>query len=242
MRNKTAIITGAGRGIGEQIAKVFARNNYRVVITYINDSYNASRVKEDIQNEGQEVSVFRYDSASPEAAKDLVEFTLNRYGRIDTLVNNAGISFSKTITETSNSDWYRVINANLSGVFFLSREVITHMISNNEGSIVNISSIYGIIGASTETAYSVSKAGIIGLSKALAKELAPCNITVNCIAPGVIDTKMNEFLNKEERKDLTTQIPLGRFGTAKEVAEAAYFLSEHKYITGQILCVDGGIT
>ena len=236
----TAIVTGASNGIGAEIARRFAMNGYRVVATFYKDSAGAEEVAAEIRQCKQEAGIFRYNAASSEEAKALVDFTLKRYGRIDVLVNNAGIGFYGLLTDTSDEDWYRVTDINLSGAVFLTREAVKHMILNKSGSIVNIASVYGVNGASMETVYSASKAGLIGFSKALAKELAPSNITVNCIAPGIIDTRMNSRLNDEEKEELRKQIPLGRFGTVSDIADAAYFLAEQRYITGQVLGVDGG--
>ncbi|MCL1829936.1 MAG: SDR family oxidoreductase [Oscillospiraceae bacterium] len=242
MLSKTVIITGASKGIGAATAKVFAEHNYRVVMTYRQDNDSAQRICESLISQGKESSLFRYDSGSSDDAKALVEFAIKRYNQIDVLVNNAAISLNRLVTESTDSDWQEVIDSNLSGVFYLSRETAKHMIKHKTGSIINLSSVYGIVGGSTETIYSASKAGLIGFSKALAKELAPSNITVNCVAPGVIDTSMNSYLSELERAQLKEQIPLGRFGEPDEVAEAIYFLAEHRYITGQVLVVDGGMT
>ena len=240
MADKTVIVTGGSRGIGAATAKIFAQNDYRVVLTYLEDASGAKNIAESIRKEYQEASVFQYDASSPEAAKALVSFTIDRYKQIDVLVNNAGISLSGLVSHTSDEEWNRLLDVNLTGVFYLTREVSKYMIAHKRGSIVNVSSVYGISGAANESAYSAAKAGIIGFSKAVAKELATSNITVNCVAPGVIDTKMNEWLTMEERKELCNEIPIGRFGTPFEVAEAIYFLANHSYITGQVLSIDGG--
>jgi len=242
MNRKTAIVTGGSRGIGEAAAKLLAQNGCNVVLTYHENLRRAEGVAAAIIDGGGEAAVFRYDAKSSSDAEELSAFALKRYGKIDVLVNNAGSSLRALITETSDEDLRRVLDANLSGMFFLSRAVARDMIRRKQGAIVNISSIFGINGAALETAYSAAKAGVIGFTKALAKELAPSGISVNCVAPGAIDTEMLEFLNDNEREELCASIPMGRFGTPAEVAEAIVFLASSSYITGQILSPDGGAT
>ena len=241
MEQKTVIVTGASRGIGAATAKYFAKHNYYVVATYLSDTEGIKEVISSIAVEGGKASAFQCNIASSEQVKALVTFAKEECGSIDVLINNAGIQLFELVTMTTDDNWHKIIDTNLSSVFYLTREVSKDMVRKKRGSIVNVSSVFGITGASMETAYSASKAGIIGFSKAVAKELAPSSITVNCVAPGVINSSMNSWMSREEKKELTERIPLSRFGTSEEVAEAIYFLAHQRYITGQILCVDGGL-
>ena len=165
---------------------------------------------------------------------------INKYKKIDVLINNAGISTYNLFTDITDEEWNRTINTNLNSVFYMSQETVKYMIKQKEGSIINISSIWGIVGASCEVAYSVSKAGIDGMTKALAKELGPSNIQVNSIAPGIIDTDMNKFLSEEEKKQIEQEIPLEHIGKTEDVAETVVFLANSDYITGQVIQVNGG--
>jgi len=240
MNHKTAIITGGSRGIGEAAATLFAHNGYNVVLTYRQNAALAETIAAGISKEGGEASVFCYEAASSAGAEDLVAFTLRRYSKIDVLVNNAGVSRRALLGETSDKDFRLMVDANLSGTFYLCRAAAAAMINRKQGAIVNISSVFGMRGAAMETAYSAAKAGVIGFTKALAKELAPSGISVNCVAPGAIDTEMNGHLSEAERGELCSGIPMGRFGTPSEVANAILFFAQSDYITGQVLAIDGG--
>ena len=241
MPNKVVLITGGNRGIGAAVVRAFSGRGYSVIFTYNKNRESAEEMLNLIRKTNKDANIHFYDASSSESAGSLISFTMEKYSKIDVLVNNAGISFRELATHTSDSDFRKTIDVNLSSVFYLCREAAKRMISRKSGSIINISSVYGIIGASMESVYSAAKAGVIGFSKALSRELALSNITVNCIAPGVIDTEMVSWLDNEEREMLCSQIPLGRFGTADEVADAVLFLAESAYITGQVLCVDGGL-
>lgn len=227
---KTAIITGGTGAIGKALVAEFSRD-YNVVFTYIknkeeaialSDKYNATAVCCDISN--------------PKEIEKLSPYV----GECSLLINNAGISQIKLFTDITDEDWNRMVGVNLSGVFYLTRAVVPAMVHYKNGSIINISSVWGVYGASCEVHYSAVKAGVIGLTKALSKELGPSNIRVNCIAPGVIDSRMNSHLNAEELLELTDATPLGRIGTPAEIAHAARFFEENKFATGQVLGVDGG--
>lgn len=241
MNKKTAIITGASRGIGKAAALRFASDGYNVVLTYVNNKQAAQSVNRKIRGQGGESAVFMYDASSSKQADALIEFTIEHYGKVDALINNAGISLRKLITSTTDEDLRQVLNINLSGTYYLCRAAVREMLKRKEGHIVNISSVFGVAGASMETAYSASKAGIIGLTKALAKETAPSGIIVNCVAPGAIDTDMNSYLTDAQKKELCEEVPLGRFGTPEEVADTIFFLANCTYITGQVINPDGGI-
>ena len=227
---KTVLVTGGTRGIGKAIALAFLKKGYRVCVTYSKDEQSASKA----QAEGLEV--FRVDSREEEEVVSLFK----QLNRVDILVNNAGVSLVKQIQDTTKEDWENLFSVNLTGTFLCTREASKKMISEQNGLIINISSIWGEVGGSCETAYSASKGALIAFTKALAKELAPSNIRVNCISPGVIKTQMNACLSEEDMQALTEEIPVGRVGLPEEIASAAVFLEENEYITGIDLPVNGG--
>ena len=195
---KIAIVTGSSRGIGREIAKNLARKGIKVIANYNNSEEAAKSLKEEMQKENIQIDIFKADVSDRKQGELLVNYTLDKYKKIDILINNAGISEKKLYTDESDEDWNRVINNNLYSAFMMSQEVIPNMIHRKEGCIINISSIFGIVGGSMEVLYSVSKAGMDGLTKALAKELGPSNIRVNSIAPGIICTDMNKKYNLDE--------------------------------------------
>lgn len=239
---KTAIITGSSKGIGAATAILFAQKGYNVVITY-NESYeSATLLARSLSANGFSVTAQKLNVANRLEAELLVKETLYKYGSIDVLVNNAGVAYQGLITQTDEVEYDRILNTNLKGTFNCCKAVTPVMVRQQSGKIINISSMWGETGASCEVAYSASKAGVIGLTKALAKELAPSGITVNAVTPGLIETAMNTNLTVEELNDFVESIPLGRMGTADEVAQAVYFLASENadYITGQILGVNGG--
>lgn len=239
---KTAIITGSSKGIGAATAILFAQKGYNVVINY-NDSYeSATLLARSLVSNGFSVTTQKANVANRLEAELLMKETLYKFGSIDVLVNNAGIAFEGLITDTDEIDYDRVVDVNLKGTFNCCKAVTPVMVKQQSGKIINISSMWGQTGASCEVAYSASKAGVIGLTKALAKELAPSGITVNAVAPGIIETAMNSNLTVEELADFVSTIPLGRMGSAEEIAQAVYFLASENadYITGQILGVNGG--
>lgn len=239
---KTAIITGSSKGIGAATAILFAQKGYNVVITY-NESYeSATLLARSLSANGFSVTAQKLNVANRLEAELLIKETLYKYGSIDVLVNNAGVAFQGLITQTDEVEYDRILNTNLKGTFNCCKAVTPVMVRQQSGKIINISSMWGETGASCEVAYSASKAGVIGLTKALAKELAPSGITVNAVTPGLIETSMNTNLTVEELNDFVESIPLGRMGTADEVAQAVYFLASENadYITGQILGVNGG--
>ena len=235
-QTKIAIVTGASRGIGAEIVKTLSKNNYIVVLNY-NKSKNLA---EKISSEFENVYTFKADISKYEEVKSLINFTIEKFGKIDLLVNNAGIDLIKPINDTSLEDFDNVLKTNLYSAFYTSKEASKYMINQKSGHIINISSIWGLIGASCEMAYSVSKAGLDAMTKSLAKELGLSNIRVNSIAPGIIETEMNSFLSEDEKQDLYKEIPLGKMGTTNEVASCVLFLENNPYITGQILQVNGG--
>lgn len=219
---KKALITGGATGIGKATAILLQQNGYDVYITYnkTEPDYEVKAIKCNLEN------------------IDEIENAINEIGNIDLLVNNAGVSLIKMINDITADDYEKMTAVNERAVYFASKFAALKMIREQSGAIINISSMWGQVGASCETLYSMTKAGVIGLTKALAKELAPSNITVNCIAPGIIDTRMNNMFDAEELKK---EVPLGRLGIPEEIAKAVLFFAENPYITGQILGVNGGI-
>jgi 3-oxoacyl-[acyl-carrier-protein] reductase len=234
--NKVAIVSGGSRGIGASIVETLASSGFDVVLNYRFSADNAN----DIASKFSNVVTFQADVSDHAQVKSLVDFTISKFGRIDLLVNNAGIDFINTLSDTSDSDFDTVLRNNLYSAFYLSKEVSPYMINAKSGLIINISSIWGIVGASCEMAYSVSKAGLDAMTKSLAKELGPSNIRVNSIAPGIIDTDMNSFLSKEELSEIVNDIPLERIGLPSDVADTVLFLDKNSYITGQVIQVTGG--
>ncbi len=240
---KTAVITGAAKGIGAAVAVAFAKSGFRVVINY-NTSEERARQLCKILNDTYptEAVCIKADVSTPEGARKLISESISAFGDIDVLINNAGIAQQKLFTDITNADWQSMINTNLSSVFYLCREATPFMVSKKSGSIVNISSIWGQEGGSCEVHYSAAKAGVIGLTKALAKELAPSNITVNCVCPGVIRTDMLSSFTEEDLKALADETPVGRLGTPKDVADAVLYLGTNSgFVTGQVLGVNGGL-
>lgn len=237
---KIAIVTGASRGIGREIAKTLSREKIKVIANYCHSEKQAIELQEELKQENIEIDIVKADVSKREEAKKLANFAIQQYGKIDILVNNAGISEYKLFSDETDEDWNRVINTNLYSAFAMCQEVIPNMVYNKSGCIINISSIWGLVGASLEVIYSVSKAGMDGLTKALAKELGPSNIRVNSIAPGAIDTDMNKDMTQEEWKELKEEIPMERIGLPEDIAKCVKWLIEDSYTTGQIISINGG--
>lgn len=234
--SKIAIVTGGSNGIGFDIVKTLARNNYNIVFSYNSSEKNAM----DLKNEFNNVFPFKIDLNDVDECCKIINYTIDKFGKIDLLINNAGIDLIKQIQDISNNEFDNIINVNLKSAFILSREASKHMISNHYGNIINISSIWGITGASMESVYSISKAGLDGMTKSLAKELGPSNIRVNSIAPGFIDTNMNSFLDKKSKQEIIDEIPLNRIGKPHDISDVVVMLEKCEYITGQIIQVNGG--
>ena len=231
MRN--VLITGASRGIGAATARAFAERGDKVFINY----NNSQEAAEELAKETGGVAI-RADVSNANEVNAMFE----KMGSVDILINNAGISGFYMLDAMSDEEWKRMIDVNLNSVFYCTRAVLPQMINRKQGAIVNVSSMWGICGASCEVAYSTAKAGIIGFTKALAKEVGPSGIRVNCVAPGVIDTDMNKALDEDAKKALCEETPLGRLGTPEEIAKAIVFLAdENSFITGQILSPNGGL-
>ena len=237
---KIAIVTGASRGIGREIAKSLARKGIKVIANYNNSQEKAEELKKELKEEGYEIEIFKADVSKEEECQKLVEYSIKKYNKIDILVNNAGIDKYQLITEVTKKDWEEIINTNLYSAFCMCQKVLPNMIHNKNGCIINISSIWGIVGASTEVVYSISKAGIDGLTKALAKEVGPSNIRVNSIAPGFIETDMNKEISNQEKIDIINNIPLEKLGKTEDIAKCVNWLIEDNYTTGQIISINGG--
>lgn len=240
MQNKVAIVTGASRGIGRAIAKMLAENDYIVIANYNKSETEAIKLKEELKKQNKQIDIFKADVSKREEVKKLVEFTLNKYKKIDVLVNNAGISKSGLFIDITDSDWNEIIQNNLYSAFCTTQEVLPNMIHNKNGCIINISSIWGLIGASCESIYSTSKAGIDAMTKSLAKELGPSNIRVNSIAPGFIDTDMNKNYSSDDINNIKQDIPLQKIGQPEDIAKCVKWLVEVEFTTGQVIAIDGG--
>lgn len=237
---KTALITGGTKGIGKAVALAFLQRGYEVILNYHSDQQAAIATQEEFNMLGYCPILLRADVSDELQVKNMFREFFSIYEKLDVLVNNAGISKIKVIQDTSVADWNRIFDVNVKSTFLCSREVTNRMIAAGGGSIVNVASIWGEVGASCEVAYSASKGAVIAFTKALAKELAPSNVRVNCVSPGVIDTDMNAHLTGDELEELIESIPVGRMGSPSDVGEAAAFLAESPYITGEVLSVGGG--
>ena len=243
MGEKVALITGSARGIGKAIAEKFAKNGYNLVINYVSDNTDLDAIKEDFKKYDVEVLLEKADVSNYEECEKMVTSAIEKFGRIDVLVNNAGITRDNLLMRMKEEDFDKVISINLKGTFNLTKLVTPYMMKRREGRIVSISSVVGVMGNTGQSNYAASKAGIIGFTKSIAKELASRNILANCVAPGFIATDMTSVLNDKVKESINAQIPLKRMGTAEEIANAVYFLGgeENTYITGQTLNIDGGM-
>lgn len=237
---KVVLITGASKGIGRKIAEILAIDNYTIIANYNNSEKEAIELKRKIEEQGKTLDIYKADITDQKQCKNLVEYVIKKYKKIDVLINNAGIDKSQLITEVTKEDWDNIINTNLYSAFIMCQETVHNMIQNKKGCIINISSIWGQVGASMEVVYSISKAGMDGLTKSLAKELGPSGIRVNSIAPGFIDTDMNNIYNKEEITQIKEEIPLQKIGETIDIAKCVKWLIEDEYTTGQVISINGG--
>ena len=238
---KTVLITGASRGIGRGIALAFADKGYNVAVNCIHSIDKLQETAELVQKSGASCKIFPADVSSYEKTGELFDNVKKEFGNVDILINNAGISMIGLFQDMTRDEWERIINTNLGSLYNCCHFAIPNMVNNKCGKIINISSVWGIAGASCEVAYSASKGGVNALTRALAKELAPSNIQVNAIACGAIDTDMNHFLSDDELTSLTDEIPAGRLGTPDEVGSLVRSLCDgSSYLTGQIIQLDGG--
>lgn len=237
---KTVIVTGGSRGIGAAIVKWLAKNNYNVVLNYNKSEKAAKQIQQELKENNINIEIFKADVSKRKEVKELINFTLDKFKNIDILINNAGIDQIKPFKDITDEDWSNMIQINLTSVFYCIQEVLPTMLHNKKGCIINISSIWGITGGSCEVHYSVTKAGIDGMTKALAKELGPSNIRINSIAPGIINTEMNKNFSEDELKEIKEKIPLGKMGKTEDIAKCVIWLIEDNYTTGQIISPNGG--
>ena len=243
LENKVALVTGAGRGIGRAIAIALAKEGAEVVVNYNGSEERAKEVKQTIEENGGKASIYKCNVSDFEACEAMIKDIVKEHGRLDILVNNAGITKDGLIMKMKEEDFDSVLNVNLKGTFNTIRHSARQMLKQRSGKIINISSVSGILGNAGQANYAASKAGVIGLTKTMARELGSRGITVNAIAPGFVDTEMTGVLSEEIRENACRQIILGRFGKPEDIANVAVFLASDKadYITGQVISVDGGM-
>ncbi len=238
--NKVIIVTGGSRGIGASTVKLLAKDDNKIILNYNKSEEAAKRIQKELENENIKIDIIKADVSKKADVLAMISYVIEKYHRIDVLINNAGISQIKEFTQITDDDWNNMINTNLNSVFYMSQETCKNMIHNKKGCIINISSIWGITGASCEVHYSVSKAGVDALTKALAKELGPSNIRVNSVAPGIINTEMNSHLSEEEIERLKEEIPLEKIGRTQDIEKCIEWLIEDEYTTGQVISINGG--
>ena len=242
MNKKTVLITGASRGIGRATAILFAKSGYNVLINYNKSENEANELLDTLTNEVYSVRIFKADVSKRHEVNLMFNYCIGEFGKIDVLVNNAGISVNKLFTDLTDEDWNEMMDINLNGIFYTTQKALQYMLPELSGKIINVSSIWGLVGASSEVHYSVSKAAIIGMTKALSKELGPSNIQVNCVAPGVIQTDMLNGISDEIIDMLREETPLQKLGTPEDIANCILFLADDKsnFITGQVISPNGG--
>ena len=238
--NKVVIVTGASRGIGRNIATTLAKKGYIVIANYNKSENKAIELQQNLEKENINIDIFKADVSNRDEVKKLVQFVINKYKKIDCVINNAGIDQVKMFLDITDADWNNMISNNLNSVFYMCQEILPYMIHEKNGVIINISSIWGVTGASCESHYAVSKAGVDALTKSLAKEMGPSNIRINSIAPGFIDTEMNNNLNEEEKQEIKEESPLQKIGKVEDVSRTVEWIVEDEYITGQVISVNGG--
>ena len=241
--NKTVFVTGGSRGIGKEVALKFAENGYNVVINYVSNKTDVEVLRSEFEDKGVKTLIMQADVTDKTAIEELVKKAIEEFGAIDVLVNNAGITRDNLLMRMSEEEFDKVIEINLKGTYIVTKAVTKYMMKKRKGSIINLSSVVGVAGNAGQCNYAASKAGIIGFTKSIAKELASRNIRSNAVAPGFIETDMTAVLSDEVKENIHNQIPLKRMGTAKEVANLIYFLGsdESAYITGQVINIDGGM-
>lgn len=237
---RVAIVTGGARGIGKAIVETLAKKGIRVIANYNKSEEKAKILKQELEKENIKIDIFQADVSKKVECKKLIQYVINQYGKIDILVNNAGISKIQLIDEVTEEDWNEMIYTNLYSAFCMCQEAIPYMINRKSGTIINISSVWGIVGASQEVVYSITKAGMDGLTKALAKEVGPSNIRVNSIAPGYIETDMNKEFSEEVLEQIKEETPLERIGKPEDIAKCVEWLIEDNFTTGQIISINGG--
>ena len=240
---KTVFVTGGSRGIGKEVALKFAENGYDVILNYVSDKTDVDGLTKELKDKGAESLILKADVSNVEEVENVVKQAIEKFGKIDVLVNNAGITKDNLLMRMSEEEFDKVLEINLKGTFIVTKAVTKYMMKKRQGAIINLSSVVGVAGNAGQCNYSASKAGIIGFTKSVAKELASRNIRANAVAPGFIATDMTEVLPDAVKENIHNQIPLKRMGTAKEVAELIYFLGSDasSYITGQVINIDGGM-
>lgn len=240
---KVVFVTGGSRGIGKAIALKYAQNGYNVVINYVSDKTNVEELQKEFTKLNVECLIEKADVSKSEEVEKIVKKAIEKFNKIDVLVNNAGITRDGLLMRMKEEDFDKVIKINLKGTFLITKSVIPYMLKKRDGKIINLASVVGVTGNAGQCNYSASKAGIIGFTKSIAKELASRNIRANAIAPGFIDTDMTSILSDEVKDSINVQIPMKRMGTTQEIANVAYFLGceESSYITGQVINIDGGM-
>lgn len=240
IHNKVVLVTGGSKGIGAAIVKYLSENSYQVILNYNKSEESATEIKKELKEKNVSIDIIKADVSNKEEVDNMVNEIIKKYHRIDVLINNAGISQEKLFLDTTREDWGNMINVNLNSVYNCTKAVLPNMLERKSGSIINISSIWGVTGASCEVAYSTTKAAINGFTKALAKEMGLSNIRINSIAPGIIDTDMNKNLNEQELNEIKEQIPLNKIGKPKDIAKCVQWLIEDEYTTGQVININGG--
>lgn len=240
---KCALITGASGGIGSEIALRLASDGFSIAACYCSDENGIRELEEKLSQSGAEYRIYKADVSDYNSIKEIFADATDFFGGVSVLVNNAGMAQQKLFTDITEQEFDRITAVNFKGVFNCCKCAVPFMVSQKSGKIINVSSMWGVCGASCETVYSATKAAVIGLTKALAKELAPSNIQVNCVAPGAIDTKMNNNLSEEDKAAFAEEIPMGRFGSAREIAGVVSFLAgeDSNYVTAQVITADGGL-
>ena len=240
IQNKVILVTGGSRGIGANIVQELAKQGHIVIMNYNKSEEQANKIKNDLEKNGIQIEIFKADISKRTEVKKIINFIVEKYGHIDVVINNAGISQIKLFTEITDEDWNNMLQTNLTSAFYVTQESVPNMIKQKNGCIINISSIWGMVGASCEVHYSVAKAGLDGMTKALAKELGPSNIRVNSIAPGIINTDMNKELSIQDLENITSEIPLEKIGYPHSITNCVKWFIEDDYTTGQIILVNGG--
>lgn len=238
---KVVLVTGASRGIGRNIAYNLALEGYRIIANYNNSEKEAIDLKAELKQKNIDIDIFKADVSKKQEVDNLINFVIDKYKKIDVLVNNAGIAQEKLFTDITEEEFDNMMKVNLYSVFYTTQSAVKHMIREHNGLVLNISSIYGLTGGSCEVHYSMTKAGIDGMTKALAKELGPSNIRVNSVAPGAIDTDMNKNLTEEMWKQVEEETPLGKRGKPIDITRCVKWLIEDEFTTGQVISPNGGL-
>ena len=239
--SKVIIVTGASRGIGKNIAYNLAINGYKVIANYNNSEKEALKLKKQVEDKGLEIDLFKANVSKRSEVKNLIDFAIEKYNKIDVLINNAGVAQEVLFTDITDEDFDKMMKVNLYSAFYTTQETVRHMIREHEGCVINISSIYALTGGSCEVHYSMAKAGLDGMTKALARELGPSNIRVNSIAPGAIDTDMNSYLTEEDWKQIIQETPLQKIGYPIDITRCVKWLIEDEFTTGQVISPNGGM-